>query len=242
MKTKFTDIDINLINKKEAMNICKDYFDGSDINTIYFLNAHCYNISRKNEKYKKALNEANLLLNDGIGVKIGLAINGIREKENMNGTDLIPEIIGLASENNKNIYLLGGKPGVAKKAKENILKRYRRCKIVGTNNGYFESNDEIIRDIVNKKTDILIVGMGVPIQELWIDENKERLKNVQIVIAGGAILDFLSENIKRAPVFVRKCKMEWAYRLIKEPKRLFKRYIIGNFQFIYYMLKTKIYE
>lgn len=241
MKVKFTNVDINLINKKEAMDICRGYFNSSNVNTIYFLNAHCYNVSRKNEKYKIALNNASLLLNDGIGVKLGLAINGLREKENMNGTDLIPEIVKLATDNGKKLYLLGGKPGIAKLAKKNLLERYAGCEIVGVNDGYFTDSNEIVNDIINKKADILIVGMGVPLQEVWIDENKEKLKGVQLIIAGGAILDFISGNVKRAPICIRKLKLEWIYRLIQEPKRLFKRYIIGNFKFLYYIFKFKIY-
>lgn len=242
MKTRFIDIDINLIHRKDVLNKCKEYLNGNRVRTIYFLNAHCYNVSQKNKEYKDVINRSNLLLNDGIGVKIGLAMNRLREKENLNGTDLIPEIIELANKTNKNIFLLGGKPGVAEKAAVNLMKKYDECNIVGFNDGYFYDDEKIINDIVSKKTDILIVGMGVPIQELWIDKNKDKLKGVKIAIAGGAILDFMSENIRRAPKIVRKFKLEWVYRLINEPKRLFRRYLIGNFEFLYYMLKGKIVQ
>ena len=160
----------------------------------------------------------------------------------MNGTDFIPNIINLANKYKKNIYLLGGKPGIAELAKDNIIAKYNSCNIVGVSDGYFDSdkNDYIVNDIVSKKTDILIVGMGGPTQELWIENNREKLEGVKIAIAGGAILDFMSGEIKRAPRFVRKFKAEWIYRLYLEPKRLFRRYIIGNFEFFYYIIKSKI--
>lgn len=241
MKENFLEICVDLVDEKEAIDYIKEYFYSNHINTIYFLNAHCYNVSQKNAEYRKALNNASLLLIDGIGIKLGMKICKMSESQNMNGTDFIPKVIDLASNLHKRIYLLGGKPGVVDKAEEMIKKKYIGCKIVGKRDGYFsdEYDKEIIKDIIKKKTDMLIVGMGVPKQELWIERNKKYLENVKVVIAGGAILDFISGSIKRAPKFMRMLNLEWLYRLYKEPRRLFKRYIIGNFLFFYYVKLRK---
>ena len=159
----------------------------------------------------------------------------------MNGTDFIPKLLTLARDLNKNVYLLGGEEGVAEKAKQNLEWKIPGIKVVGTRNGYFDFDDdnEIVKDIVNKNTDLLIVGMGVPRQELWLTKNKEKLDGVKISVAGGAILDFISENVKRAPKWMRKSGTEWVFRLVQEPVRLFKRYFIGIPKFFYYLAKAK---
>lgn len=239
MNEKLFGIKINIINTKEGIDYCRDFLKGKDIKNIFFINAHCFNIAMKDIKYKNVLNRADLLLNDGIGIKLGLKICGINEKENMNGTDFIPKVLKIATEMNKNVYLLGGKEGVALRAKQKIIEKFG-CNVVGARSGYFteDENEEIINDIVSKKTDILILGMGMPIQELWLDNNRSKLIDVKIGLAGGAIIDFLSEDIKRAPIIVRRIKMEWVYRLIKEPRRLWKRYIIGNIKFFYHIFRN----
>lgn len=239
MNEKLLGIKIDIINTKEGIESCRNFLKGKNMKNIFFINAHCFNIAMEDIKYKNILNRADLLLNDGIGIKLGLKICGINEKENMNGTDFIPEILKLAAEMNKNVYLLGGKEGVAVRAKERIVERFK-CNVVGARNGYFteNENEEIINDIISQKADILILGMGMPIQETWLDKNKSRLCGVKIGLAGGAIIDFLSEDIKRAPKIVRRIKMEWIYRLIKEPRRLWKRYIIGNIKFFYNIFKN----
>lgn len=242
LKKNFFDLNINILDSSEALDICTRYLKEDKFNSIFFLNAHCYNISRENIRYKEVLNKCTLLLNDGIGVKLGLRLLGIKQKENMNGTDFIPKVVELGTRLNKNIYLLGGKGDTAKFAGEKLKRMYPSCNIVGWNSGYFgnEINNYIINDILEKKTDILIVGMGVPMQEIWINDNELNLKGVKLCIAGGAILDFLAENVTRAPKTIRRLNLEWAYRLMLEPRRLWKRYILGNFKYIFYIIFGKI--
>ncbi|MCD2502354.1 WecB/TagA/CpsF family glycosyltransferase [Clostridium sp. NSJ-145] len=242
-KTNFYGINIDILNTNEVLTLCNQYYYENEerAKTILFLNAHYYNLSVKDLEYKKILNESDLVLNDGIGVKLGLKFKKISEKENMNGTDLIPKIIEIAIKNNKGIYLLGGEQGISTKAKENLQKKYSDIIISGERNGFInkEENKFIIDDINTSKAELLIIGMGAPLQEKWINENKEKLKNVKIIIAGGAILDFLSGKVSRAPMFLRKLKLEWLYRLYLEPRRLFKRYVIGNVMFFINIYKNK---
>lgn len=232
-KVNFYGVNLNLIDTSEMLEIWGDAFEEDKTKTMFFLNAHYYNIACKDKEYKKILNKCDLLLNDGIGVRLGLKFKGLKEKENMNGTDLIPKIIEISSKNNKNIYLLGGIEDVAEKAGEKIKAKCENVNIVGYHSGFFDKDEEvkIIKEIVNNDTDILIVGMGAPLQEKWIYNNLDKLQGVKLVVAGGAILDFISERVSRAPVWVRKLNMEWVYRLLLEPKRLFERYVIGNFKF-----------
>lgn len=238
-KTTYYNIQFDNADTADALAICNDLAEGESNNLVFFINAHCFNIAQKNKSYKKALNEADLLLNDGIGFKLGALFKGICIRENMNGTDFIPKLLSLAKDQNKNVYLLGGEEGIARQAGKKLEHRFRGISIVGTRSGYFnfDEDEEIVSDIIQKKTDLLIVGMGVPRQELWLIKNKDRLNGVKISVAGGAVLDFISGNVKRAPSWMRKTGTEWIFRLLQEPKRLFNRYFIGIPVFFFNLIK-----
>ena len=113
--------------------------------------------------------------------------------------------------------------------------------ISGIHHGYFkpEENDQIIKMINDSGAEVLLVGMGVPMQEFWIMNNKDQFREVKIALAAGAVMDFISGHIKRAPSWVRKIKMEWFHRFLKEPGRLFNRYFIGNIRFFWYIISYK---
>jgi len=232
---------MDVLTTKETLAICEEFVTSASNHLIFFINAHCFNIAQKNEAYRDALNQTDLLLNDGIGIYLGAKKLGIQIKENMNGTDFIPRILEFAKEHKQNVYLLGGTDGVALKAKIRTEDKIPGISIVGVRNGYFDfQNDQaVIDDIISRKTDILIVGMGVPRQELWLTKNKDLLRGVKISIAGGAILDFISEKVVRAPQWMQKSGTEWVFRLLQEPARLFKRYALGIPLFCYYIIKMK---
>ena len=168
MKENFLGLNIDIVDKYDALRICNKFFESNTYNGICFINSHCY--------------KSSLILNDGIGMKIGMKLFNINEKENMNGTDFIPEIIRLATTLNKRIYLLGCKPGVVDDVEKNLRRKFLGCNIVGKHHGYFNEEEEmnIIEEINSKKVDLLIVGMGVPIQELWLDKNKHLFKTVRM--------------------------------------------------------------
>lgn len=240
-KTPYYNINIDIFDTPGALLICREFLNSVENHLIYFINAHCFNLAQKDHAYLNALNTAEIVLNDGIGISLGARHAGVVLKENMNGTDFIPKLLELAGKEGKNVYLLGGKEGIASNAKLKVEQKYPELKVCGCRNGYFDfyHDDEVIKDIVDKKTDLLIVGMGVPRQELWLAKNKDRLTGVKISIAGGAILDFISENVVRAPKWMRKTGTEWVFRLLQEPVRLFKRYAIGIPLFYYYIYKLK---
>lgn len=240
-KKQFFNIDLNVYTEDEVFRDIHNILDADVTRTIFFLNAHCFNVAQKNKEYRRSLKESDLLLNDGIGLKIGSFFTGIRFKGNLNGTDLIPKILRIAAKKGNKVFFLGGKTGVADKAAKKASKKIDHLNISGCQSGYFSKDEEgvLINQIIEKRTDILVVGMGVPRQELWCQRNKEKLKRVKLIIAGGAILDFLSEEITRAPVWMRKTGLEWVYRLYLEPGRMWKRYLWGNLVFFYYVFKLK---
>lgn len=241
MKSKFFNILIDVLDTNEIIIKCKEYLYSEKPNTIFFLNAHCFNIASSNPKYLSVLNNATLLLNDGIGLKIASYLTSVRFKENMNGTDLIPKIIRLACEERKRIYLLGSEEEYVIKAKNKIQGMYGNDSIVGFHSGYFDEHEEldIIKEINNKEVELLIIGMGVPKQEIWIHDHLDDLSGVKLFIAGGAIFDFISGKFRRAPKNMQKMGLEWLYRLKNEPRRLFGRYMIGNLVFLFNVLSKR---
>ena len=154
---------------------------------------------------------------------------GSRVEENVNGTDMFPLLTRKAFR----IYLFGGSPEVVKKAHANACAMSTKAEFVGYADGFFKekSENEVIEEINTLKPDLILVAMGVPKQEMWINANLSKFPGC-VAIGVGGLFDFVSERIPRAPYWMRKCNLEWCFRLYQEPVRLFKRYIIGNPLFI----------
>ncbi len=239
--THIKNIKIHVIRTPDALHLMKTYFNGPKCRSVYFINAHCFNIAQKNEDYFRIINNADLVLNDGSGIRIASWLHGINLLENMNGTDFIPAVIKLATKEQLPVYFLGATKENIELAVGNVLKSVSGVKIGGYHHGFFNASqdDDIINQINKSRAGILIVGMGVPKQELWIAKNQEKFTHVKVAIAGGAIIDFLSGKIKRAPNWMRAIGIEWIFRLIQEPKRLTKRYLIGNPVFLFSIIKHR---
>jgi N-acetylglucosaminyldiphosphoundecaprenol N-acetyl-beta-D-mannosaminyltransferase len=242
MRQKYFNINLDVLDKTEALDLVVDSLKGEKCSSLFFVNAHCFNVAQRDNDYRKILNESDFILNDGIGLKLGSYLANVKFKDNLNGTDFIPEVIRLADTYAKSIYLIGCIDGVARNAKSVLEKNFKNIKIVGSRHGYIteNDNDEIINEINLLKPEILLVGMGVPKQEKWIWNIKDRLDTVKLCIAGGAIIDFIAGNVKRAPTWMRNNNIEWLYRLYVEPQRMWKRYLVGNVLFFYYVIKHRL--
>ena len=204
-----------------------------------FINAHCLNIAYKDKAYKQVLDECAVVFADGIGAKIGAAMLGSKVEENVNGTDMFP----LLAQKPYRIYLFGGSPEVAKTALAKSRAIGGKAEFVGCADGFFKekSEEEVFAELSELKPDLVLVAMGVPKQEMWINANLQRLPGCTAIGVGG-LLDFVSERIPRAPMWMRQANIEWCFRLYQEPTRLFKRYIIGNPLFIARVFKNKLWR
>lgn len=198
----------------------------------------------KDEEFKEVYRNADLILADGMPLIWISKLKSMPIKEKVSGSDLFPKVCELAAEKGHKIFLLGAAEGVAAKAAENLKKKYTGLNIVGTYSpsyGFEKKEDEIekIIKIINEvKPDILAVGLGAPKQEKFIYKYNNRL-NVPVSLAIGASIDFEAGNIERAPIFMQKCGLEWFYRLCKEPKRMFKRYLVDDLKIFKIALKYK---
>lgn len=199
----------------------------------FFINAHCCNILAKDRLYRDAVARVDMLLPDGIGVTLAGKMTGQSLTENLNGTDLIEPLMRRVAQLGRSVYLFGGTSGTAEAAAQTLQTRIPALKIAGTRDGYAGAQDAgaVVADINASGADIVIVALGVPMQEHWIDQHGPDL-NASLCLGVGAALDFLAGNVTRAPAPVRKIKMEWAWRLAMEPRRMAKRYLWGNLEFL----------
>ncbi len=197
--------------------------------------------AKKDESFEKILNEADLCIPDGIGVVYASKLYDNKITERVGGCDFTEKLFDEVKSLNKTVYILGAGPGVAKKAKENIEKKYNGLKVVGFHDGYFSKiqgeEEKIKEEIRQKKPDILLVGLGGKVQEKWVYDNKDL--PVKISIGVGGTIDVLGDNVKRAPKIWINLKLEWLYRILKEPKKRFKPALSIPI-FILEVLKEKI--
>ncbi len=200
---------------------------------VYYANAHTMVTAAKNPALAEALEQSDFLLADGSGVRWGSALLGTPLVHNLNGTDLVPALCKAGAAKGLSVYLLGGKPGVAEAAATNLAKAYPGLVIAGTRHGYFSQaqTQQVLKTIRASRTHLLLVAMGVPLQEIWINQYASQLPGITCMGVGG-LFDFVAERVARAPSSIRAMGIEWLWRLAMEPARLWKRYILGNFVFL----------
>lgn len=206
---------------------------------ICFINADCANIAWNDHEYMKILHSSDFNLADGIGLKIAGRITEQQIKQNVNGTDLFPRLMQKMSETSLSVYFLGASPDANEGLVANTLAKYFNLKIAGAQHGYYKSNeeDEVIKNINKSSADLLLVAFGAPKQEKWIAKNLPKL-NVKVAMGVGGLFDFYSGRIQRSPLWMREIGFEWFYRFMQEPRRMWKRYFIGNALFLYRVIRS----
>ncbi len=175
----------------------------------------------QNPDFARILNHSDMNTADGIGVIYAAKIYGRALPERVSGFDLALALLKELSHEGYCVYLLGSAPGVAKEASQVLQKQFPGLKIAGVQDGYFKDDAPIIDEINRSGADVLFVCLGSPKQELWIDKNKDKLR-VRLAMGLGGTLDGISGRTKRAPALIIRLNLEWLYRLLCEPKRLFR--------------------
>lgn len=224
----------------QAISLLTHMIDERRFTKVTFLNAHNANLAYADPAFAEALDDF-LILPDGIGVDIAAKVlYGASFPANLNGTDFVPALLQ-AYVRPLTVGLLGTTRANADAAshKFKALAPQHRFEVI--HDGYFSApeEDSIIERIANLRPDILLVAMGVPRQELWISQNIDATY-CTLPIAVGALLDFISGAMPRAPLWVRKLRLEWVFRLAVEPGRMWRRYILGNPLFLWRVARQKI--
>lgn len=196
--------------------------------------------AQKDEEFFNILKQSSLSTPDSIGVIIGAKLQKKFFPERIPGQAYFRKVIELSNEKGYSIYLLGGEPEIAKKAKENLLKLYPNVNIVGFHDGYFDEKGEkeVINEINQLQPNVLFVALGAPKQEKWIAKHRHELK-VDVAAGQGGTYDYEAGKIKRAPKWVQKIGIEWLWRLIRQPKRIIRQSVLPVYLFKVLFAKDK---
>ncbi|MDA9900624.1 WecB/TagA/CpsF family glycosyltransferase [bacterium] len=193
-------------------------------------------------KLRQSVNSCDLINADGQAIVWASRILGQPLKERVAGIDLMENLVELAYNKNFKIFFFGAKEEVVKKVVTNYTFKYSKDIIAGYRNGYYKKDDEvkIAQQISESGADILFVAISSPTKENFLHDNKEILKDINFVMGVGGSFDVVSGLVKRAPLWMQKIGMEWFYRFAQEPKRMWKRYLIGNIKFIWMVFKARL--
>lgn len=226
-------LDVTNASIAQTIDWLSSRLERGDRTHVAFLNAHCVNIAAADAEYRAVLKAADAILPDGSGIALAARFLGVRLIANLNGTDLVPLLCQRLSDTGRSVFLLGGKPGVAAAVAKALRSACPELRIVGTQHGYFQPDDEdaVIKSINASGADVVLTAMGVPLQENWLHRVGSRLTATMRIGVGGCF-DFLAGNIPRAPMALRRLGLEWTYRLYQEPLRMWQRYILGNPAFV----------
>jgi beta-1,4-glucosyltransferase len=223
-------IDIWATTSEDALRLLRRRLRQRRQTVLFFANAHflekcralCNMIARDKDI---------LVVNDGLAVNVAARlVHGSGFQENLNGTDFVPSFLATLPRGTR-VYLLGAAPDVVTTAGIRFG-RLPGVQVVGCRDGYslWDHEDEVLRDIAAKRPQVILVGLGNPAQEQWILAHKDRLP-ASVIIGVGALFDFVAGHVRRAPFLIRRLRLEWAYRLSRDPRRLVPRYTVGMLRF-----------
>lgn len=209
---------------------------------MFFVNAYSLNVAWADREFRNVLASAHSVFGDGIGVWFASKIAGTPIVDNVNGTDMLPLLCKLCIERGYSLFLLGAKPGVDERMGIALTEQYPGLRITGCHHGYFDKEHDsaaVVGLINNSNPDILLVAFGVPEQEKWIHRYAGDL-HCAVAIGVGGLFDFYSGDKPRAPLWMRKHGLEWVFRLICEPRRLWHRYLVGSPLFIWRVFEGRL--
>ena len=213
--------------------------------TVLNVNANCLNLLYGSPALRAYFNDADIVFCDGSGVMLAARLLGRRIPERITYADWAWRLAAFAEAEGHSLFLLGAEPGVAEKAARKLLERHPGLDISGVEHGYFDptpgsrENEAVLREIKAVRPDILIVGLGMPLQERWLMENRHRI-DAGVALTGGAVFDYVSGGLRRGPRLLTDNGFEWLARLLVEPRRLWRRYLIGNPIFLLRVLGQRL--
>jgi N-acetylglucosaminyldiphosphoundecaprenol N-acetyl-beta-D-mannosaminyltransferase len=239
-KIALFNLEIDNVTRKEAVTLVDRLAGETDTSSRHYVVTpnvdHVVRLQR-NREFSDIYAGASAVFPDGMPIIWASRLLGVPLKERVTGADLLPDVCNLSSSKGYRLFFLGGRPGVARAAGERLCNRYPPLRLVGTYSPPFgfehdrKENNKIITMINSKKPDILFVGLGCPKQEKWIHNNIGKL-GINVALCTGAAFDFVAGSMKRAPEWVQKMGLEWFHRLLSEPGRLWKRYLVDDTVFL----------
>lgn len=239
---------INILNTSihnltmiETLKIVHNAIDNNKQIHHVVVNAGKIVAMQKDLEIRKSVNESDIINADGQAVVWASKILNKPLKERVSGIDLMEELIATSQEKKHKIFFFGAKEEVVKSVVDKYVNRYSKSIIAGYRNGYFKKEEEaqIAKEIAGSGANILFVAISSPTKENFLYKNRKLLKKVNFIMGVGGSFDVVSGKVKRAPIWMQKSGLEWFYRFLQEPKRMWKRYLIGNTKFIWLVVKEK---
>ncbi len=233
-------VDVSVLSRNAALAHMARLIASRTHTKFSFLNAHAANIASHDNEFSSALEQFEVLA-DGVGVDLCSFINyGEYFPDNLNGTDFVPKLLSHLQEP-VSVALLGSEPGVADLAAKRMQQRFPRHRFDVVSHGYYPKSDEpdVLWRLKDIRPDILLVALGNPAQEKWIASHCNQ-ENCTLAFAVGAYLDFVAGRVPRAPALLRRLRLEWLFRLVLEPRRMWIRYVLGNPLFLARSIMQKL--
>ncbi|MBA2506958.1 MAG: WecB/TagA/CpsF family glycosyltransferase [Thermoleophilaceae bacterium] len=236
------DVEVQTAPPADLLRQIVDWAEQRAHKRVSYVNAHVINQSFDLPELRHSLLSSDLVYCDGYGVRLAAKAIGLQVPHRMTGADWIWGVASLCEAKGRSIYLLGSEPGAAAEAAEALRRWYPRLQVTGTHHGFFDDDsaheERVIEHIAQQKPDILLVGMGTPRQEVFVERNFDRL-DAGVVWTIGALFDYVSGRTPRAPHWLADRGMEWVFRLVIEPRRMWRRYLVGNPQFLKRVLEAR---
>lgn len=238
MKTNVLGVQYDNVTMAEALDTARALLQRPEASYCVTPNAEMAYEALYDESFRAILNEASLVLPDGAGVVLGAKILKTPLKEKVAGIDFAANLLGVLEETGGRLYLLGGKPGIAEQAAENMKKTYPKLCICGTADGYFKDEAPVIARINEARADVVFVCLGAPKQERFMHDHRAEL-NVRLMIGLGGSLDGFAGTVRRAPKWMIRLQLEWLYRLLREPSRIGRMMRLPKFVFAAWRARGK---
>lgn len=234
----FTGLNFHSLSMEESLSKLEEFIAGTAPRMVFTPTAELIVRASEDPELKEVYDHTDLLTVDSYVVYYAARLFGKKIKEPVSAARLMFNFLKIANEKRYKIYLLGAKEEIVTKVIENITVQYPGINIVGYHNGYFDFNNNfaIINEIKNRRPDVLFVAMSSPLKELFVSKNLEQM-HVPVSIGVGGSFDIIAGKCKLAPQWISKTGFEWLYRLIQEPRRMWKRYLVTNTKFLIMLLK-----
>jgi len=219
-RVKLLNKEIDTFSFEGAIEYATGLLDANQVSQVVTINPEMFNTAKTDQEFSAILDNAEMVIPDGVGVKLGLKIMG-ENVDRIAGCDFARRMIDIAAQKEMGVALIGAKPEIVEKAVQNLTNEVPNINIVYYHDGYFNSNEEILNELKLRNAKLILVALGSPKQEKFINEAKSILKDGLMIGVGGSF-DVWSGMVQRAPKIYQKLGLEWLYRTIKQPER-FKR-------------------
>lgn len=231
---------VNAMTMSETIVAVEKIIENGKPTQHVVINASKVNLMEEDLELRRIVNSCPLINADGASIVWAAKKLGVPVYERVTGCDLFQELVAIAADKGYKIYLFGAKEEVVRKVKELFEEKYPNIQIVGYRNGYFKENDEaeIVKKMSESGAHMMFVAFSSPKKEYWVNKYIDQL-NIPFVMGVGGSFDVVAGITDRAPLWMQKHGLEWFYRFIQEPKRMWKRYMVGNFKFVKLTYKYK---